>query len=69
MDALPTKQGFDSYFGIPYSNDMWIHQDHAFAVDAKFFQGYTLEQVQSGEAGKRKERSGKVPLMRNDKII
>lgn len=68
-DALPTKQGFDSYFGIPYSNDMWIHQDQAFAVDAKFFQGYTLEQVQSGEAGKRKDRGGKVPLMRNDKII
>ena len=20
---LPTKQGFDTYFGIPYSNDMW----------------------------------------------
>ncbi len=68
-DALPTKQGFDSYFGIPYSNDMWIHQDQTFAADAKFFQGYTLEQVQSGEAGKRKDRGGKVPLMRNDKII
>ena len=68
-DALPTKQGFDSYFGIPYSNDMWIHQDQTFAADAKFFQGYTLEQVQSGEAGKRKDRGGKVPLMRNEKII
>ncbi len=22
-DFLPTKQGFDEYFGIPYSNDMW----------------------------------------------
>jgi arylsulfatase len=22
-EFLPTKQGFDSYFGIPYSNDMW----------------------------------------------
>ena len=22
---LPTKQGFDEYFGIPYSNDMWPH--------------------------------------------
>lgn len=22
-DFLPTQQGFDEYFGIPYSNDMW----------------------------------------------
>ena len=22
-EFLPTKQGFDSYFGLPYSNDMW----------------------------------------------
>ena len=22
-DFLPTKQGFDEFFGIPYSNDMW----------------------------------------------
>lgn len=22
-EFLPTRQGFDSYFGIPYSNDMW----------------------------------------------
>ncbi|MFB3902373.1 MAG: sulfatase-like hydrolase/transferase [Acidobacteriota bacterium] len=23
-EFLPTRQGFDSYFGLPYSNDMWI---------------------------------------------
>ncbi|SDD31929.1 protein of unknown function [Algoriphagus faecimaris] len=26
---LPTKQGFDSYFGLPYSNDMWPHHPEA----------------------------------------
>ena len=26
-DFLPTRQGFDSYFGIPYSNDMRIERD------------------------------------------
>lgn len=25
-EVLPTRQGFDSYFGIPYSNDMGEHQ-------------------------------------------
>lgn len=24
-ELLPTNQGFDEYFGIPYSNDMWPH--------------------------------------------
>ncbi len=24
-EFLPTKQGFDTYFGLPYSNDMWPH--------------------------------------------
>lgn len=24
-EFLPSKQGFDSYFGLPYSNDMWPH--------------------------------------------
>ncbi len=24
-NLLPTRQGFDEYFGLPYSNDMWPH--------------------------------------------
>lgn len=26
---LPTKHGFDEYFGLPYSNDMWPHHPEA----------------------------------------
>jgi len=26
---LPRRQGFDSYFGLPYSNDMWPHHPEA----------------------------------------
>jgi arylsulfatase A-like enzyme len=26
---LPVKHGFDSYFGLPYSNDMWPHHPEA----------------------------------------
>lgn len=26
---LPTRHGFDSYFGLPYSNDMWPHHPEA----------------------------------------
>ncbi|MDR0610139.1 MAG: sulfatase [Planctomycetaceae bacterium] len=29
-EFLPTNQGFDDYFGLPYSNDMWpLHPDYA----------------------------------------
>jgi len=26
---LPTRHGFDEYFGLPYSNDMWPHHPEA----------------------------------------
>ena len=34
-DFLPTKQGFDEYFGLPYSNDMgwWAGQPEGFKKD------------------------------------
>jgi len=39
---LPIHQGFDSYFGIPYSNDMTIDAAHAkFAADCVFREGMT----------------------------
>jgi len=28
-EFLPTRQGFDEYFGLPYSNDMWPHHPTA----------------------------------------
>lgn len=31
---LPTDQGFDYYYGIPYSNDMYIAPSQQFAPDA-----------------------------------
>ncbi|CAH8281471.1 sulfatase-like protein [Mariniflexile fucanivorans] len=29
-EYLPTAQGFDMYFGIPYSNDMWQASENSF---------------------------------------
>ena len=43
--VLPTGQGFDEYFGIPYSNDMYINPDHKFAEDAKFIDGYNKQKA------------------------
>ena len=61
---LPTKQGFDSYFGIPYSNDMTIDPLHArFAKDCVFREGMTEEKARA-EAIRHT-----VPLMRGAEVI
>ncbi len=62
--CLPTYQGFESYYGIPYSNDMWIDPANTLAADLQLREGVTLEQVRAGH--KLKNR---VPLMRNEDVI
>lgn len=52
---LPTSQGFDYYFGLPYSNDMPIDPRHAkLAVDIKLNSGATRESIQAGAHAKEK---------------
>jgi arylsulfatase A len=55
---LPTAQGFDSYFGIPYSNDM----------DKTGGPGY-LAEVRKDPSYYPKIEHYQVPLMRNTQII
>jgi arylsulfatase A-like enzyme len=62
---LPTKHGFDSYFGIPYSNDMSLDPESAkFAANCVFREGVTAETART-----EKPRGGKVPLMRGEEVI
>jgi len=62
---LPTRHGFDYYFGIPYSNDMSIDPVNAkFAKQIVFREGKTEENVRSDKALKNK-----VPLMRGEEVI
>ncbi|WP_419194041.1 sulfatase [Novipirellula herctigrandis] len=42
---LPTNQGFDSYFGIPYSNDMAAAADMEYAKDCLFREGYSRDKI------------------------
>ena len=62
--CLPTNQGFQSYYGVPYSNDMWIDPANKLSGDIVVRQGLTLEEV---KAGHRKRNW--VPLMANDQVI
>lgn len=61
---LPTQHGFDSYLGIPYSNDMSIDPNAKFAKDIVFRLGMDEEKT-------RKEplKNGNVPLYRGDEVI
>jgi len=56
-EYLPMKQGFDSYYGIPYSNDM----DATFKVSARD------EYIRFNKNPKREYWNA--PLMRNEQII
>lgn len=61
---LPTRQGFDSYFGIPYSNDMTIDPQHAqFAKDCLFREEMTEEKARA------ETLRHKVPLMRGEEVV
>jgi len=61
---LPTRHGFDHYFGIPYSNDMWLAADMAVAADAKLGPGLKPADLKPGI----KKRSH-VPLMRDEQVV
>ncbi len=62
---LPTSQGFDSYYGIPYSNDMWLDKETAqFAKDCVFRKGMTVEKARTANRTRNW-----VPLMRGTKVV
>ncbi|MCP4451709.1 MAG: sulfatase [Planctomycetes bacterium] len=61
-EFLPTSHGFDSYYGIPYSNDMTIAQGMSLASDLVLREGVTLETIWEA-------KKNWVPLMRNQAVI
>lgn len=72
-EFLPTNQGFDSYYGIPYSNDMFPAKSMKYADDCLFLEGTSFAKINEAFA-KDKKGTGrvmkdKVPLMRNEECI
>ncbi|MEM9159691.1 MAG: sulfatase [Verrucomicrobiota bacterium] len=49
-DMLPQDQGFDEYFGIPFSNDMYIGPTHKIAENAVFTIGYDQNRTKADQA-------------------
>ncbi|MDC1105242.1 sulfatase [Prolixibacteraceae bacterium] len=76
---MPLNQGFDEYFGIPYSNDMYIGVKQQFADNVKFRDGFDLEKAKADQdtvAHTKKFKdfidkglSGRCPLFEGNKIV
>lgn len=62
--CLPTYQGFDSYWGVPYSNDMWIDPANKLADDIVLRDELTLEDLKAGHKVRNQ-----VPLMRDEEVV
>lgn len=62
--CLPTYQGFDSYWGVPYSNDMWIDPANKLSKDIVLRNGVTLADLKAG-----KKIKNEVPIFSNEEVI
>ena len=79
IQFLPTHQGFDSYYGIPYSNDMFPAKNMKYATDCLYREGITPDALATTFPREKKGMSrwekqphkmkDKVPLMRNEECI
>ncbi len=71
---LPTNQGFDSFYGVPYSNDMYPARNMKYADDCLYREGITPEKIEAAFAAAPEGRQPggmrhKVPLMRDEECI
>lgn len=64
-EFLPTNNGFDSYFGIPYSNDMWAEPTMEISPDVVWRAGRDLTAFK----GSNKQEKNIVPLLRNTEVV
>lgn len=63
---LPTNQGFDVYFGIPYSNDMGADPTMQLASNINWRNGFTREKFRQL---KPNNRNAGPPLMRGTRVV
>jgi arylsulfatase A-like enzyme len=75
-EFLPTNQGFDEYFGIPYSNDMGLASEGSksnpnkpLPAPADVAEKIAEGRAQSDESGLRGHAQPPLPLLENGKAI
>lgn len=71
-EYLPIEQGYDYFYGIPYSNDMWLPENMKYAKDIVLRKGFTMETMSKRATNKRPSlENGKEdpPLMRGNEVV
>jgi arylsulfatase A-like enzyme len=74
-DFLPTKQGFDYYYGIPYSNDMYPSRDTKYAANCLWRNGFSKDSLDRYFAQleptniRSLSLKDNVPLLRNNECV
>ncbi len=72
-EFLPTNQGFDSYFGIPYSNDMGPGADGSKSNPGKPLpapkEAASAKSPGNDETGIKGAAQPPLPLLENDKVV
>ena len=75
-EFLPTAQGYDTFYGIPYSNDMAHDGDMPLAEDIVFREGRTLEDYREyrphtfgRKGGIHRQYKGQVPLVSGKEVV
>lgn len=68
-EYLPTAQGFDFYYGIPFSNDMWQAPEIPLADNVVFNEGFGPKQYAEGSRKNKSKYQDKVPLMLGNEVI
>ena len=69
---LPINQGFDEYFGIPYSNDMWQDPEYDPSPSCQFNEGKTLQDYRTKLDRRELAKRGLknlVPLIEGNDVI
>ena len=72
---LPTNQGFDSYYGIPYSNDMFPSKNIKYASNCLFRDSFSEEKIDqifaslTADEKQPMKIKNNVPLLRNLECI
>jgi arylsulfatase A len=69
-EFLPTRQGFDHYFGIPYSNDMGVASEGSkTSLGDKLPEPKVAKLTGNDEYGLRGESQPPLPLLNDEKVI